>query len=710
MFGNRLTFPLFLCAVLMLTVPDVWANHSTLRSNPFNTNPVNTSGQPTSSFRTDLREMLDHEIAQYSGRLRSPFVYAGGLHTTGGSCVGGTCTSPVVTNTEAFVPERIEESGTAIGYVAVATGDICWTIISADNNGIAGWTRVGSTAYYYQCEGDTTPNQPALPPNSTWLMDVRISSSTITTVNDLRRPASFALYGVYRIDDPLYGAVCNGTTDDTTAIQAALNAASEERGGAADGVRGGIVESPHGICRTGALTWYDGVSIKGQGKQVSEWRCNTSAVLLTQAGGATNVHDGTIKDIKLNGNSQCTQALVITDQARWTMENVIIDGFTTRGINAIGSLVFRIEKSEILSSVIGITASTSSNSEPNAVVIRDTSIQSNTTYGVEWLGGSLLILDNVDAESNGTAGNASTGGVRASGLCANGEGIGIIIENSWLEGNHGHSAIRFQAAAAAPCWHIVRNTHIITGTRTYGVQVSGSNVSYILDNVVAQNAATADFDDDSGISRGVVVNSQSTSASFTTVTTRQPEPAGQDDVVWNYQGNITFNMGTSDTFLLSGTGVRLGLVSTPASGVDVQLGNFDGTQTTDDVVIRIASINYVTTSSRGAGMEFNVPHVAAGAANNISLSMSVRNDANTGEGALGILRLHKDAGSDLGQWEIRPSSGAGTHVDGIVVNATTTAEDMRLLLYDVTGATGKQVVRGAADSCGTGYRCLRILN
>ena len=169
-----------LVVVLLLLPITLWANHSTLRVDPFNTNPVNINGQPSASFGTQLRENLDHEGAQRDGAHSSPFIATGGIHGTSSSLI-----SPAFA-TEAFVPERVNQVSTAITYAALAN-DVCWTIISSDNNGITGWTRVGSTSYYYKCEGDTTPDQPSLPPNSANLMLVQISGSAIATVTDLRR-------------------------------------------------------------------------------------------------------------------------------------------------------------------------------------------------------------------------------------------------------------------------------------------------------------------------------------------------------------------------------------------------------------------------------------------------------------------------------------------------------------------------------------------
>jgi hypothetical protein len=173
---------LVMFVLLTICVVPVFANHSTLRIDPFNTNPINTSGQPGANFSTQLREMLDHELAQTSGRSFQPYVFSGGTHGT----AGGLTSSAFAT--EAFVPERVNQTSTAITYTG-ANNTTCWTIVSADNDGIASWTRVGTTGYYYQCEtnGDTTATEPTLPPNSAWLMRVTIDATpAISAVTDRR--------------------------------------------------------------------------------------------------------------------------------------------------------------------------------------------------------------------------------------------------------------------------------------------------------------------------------------------------------------------------------------------------------------------------------------------------------------------------------------------------------------------------------------------
>ena len=56
-----------------------------------------------------------------------------------------------------------------------------------------------------------------------------------------------------------FGAVCDGVTDDTNALQAALSYAN---------AHGVALTIPQGTCKTRALSWH-GESIGGLGKQVS---------------------------------------------------------------------------------------------------------------------------------------------------------------------------------------------------------------------------------------------------------------------------------------------------------------------------------------------------------------------------------------------------------------------------------------------------------
>ena len=241
----------------MLVTPGAWANHDGLRINPFYTNPINSSGQGTASFGPQLREALDHETAERDGEHWRPYVFSGGLHAA-----SSTLTSSAFA-TVAYVPERVSQTSTAITYAAVAN-DVCWTIISSDNNGITGWTRVGSGstgAYYYQCEGDSTPNEPALPANSTWLLRATVTESALVTVTDLRRTNQLPFTNVHFLD-PAIGGRCDGRTDDRTAFTAAIANLS--------GRGGGVLMLPQGTCTTTSTSTLltvnvDNITVVGSG-------------------------------------------------------------------------------------------------------------------------------------------------------------------------------------------------------------------------------------------------------------------------------------------------------------------------------------------------------------------------------------------------------------------------------------------------------------
>ena len=55
--------------VVVALVIFAFADHSALRTDEFNQNPINTSGQPGAGVGTQLREFLEHEIPQRRGRI-----------------------------------------------------------------------------------------------------------------------------------------------------------------------------------------------------------------------------------------------------------------------------------------------------------------------------------------------------------------------------------------------------------------------------------------------------------------------------------------------------------------------------------------------------------------------------------------------------------------------------------------------------------------
>ena len=118
-------------------------------------------------------------------------------------------------------------------------------------------------------------------------------------VRDLRQKSSQQLERSVKE----FGAVCDGTTDDTSALQTALNYAQ---------AHGVALTMPQGNCKTRTLTWH-GESMGGMGKQVSALTGYPGQdVLATAADSAnmpanTRLHDLTI-NVDVSLDVSCTPA------------------------------------------------------------------------------------------------------------------------------------------------------------------------------------------------------------------------------------------------------------------------------------------------------------------------------------------------------------------------------------------------------------------
>ena len=192
--------------MLCLTALYAFANHSTLRNDSFNPLP----DAQTSGFRSDSRIFWGHEQAQRDGEAFAPFVVSGGTHPTSVSLTS------IAFATVARVPERISQVVTAITYTGIANGT-CFTIISSQNAGIAGWTRVGTTAYYFQC--NATNARPTLPANSTWLMQITQNvAGTALLIVDTSIARQNPLTATPVFSPRLCGATSGGVVDAAAAL------------------------------------------------------------------------------------------------------------------------------------------------------------------------------------------------------------------------------------------------------------------------------------------------------------------------------------------------------------------------------------------------------------------------------------------------------------------------------------------------------------
>lgn len=158
----------------------------------------------------------------------------------------------------------------ASGFIPFTAGDSVY-IKATDNGGLA----IGMIAFYDSkfdiISGFPNPALPLVAPtNTAWMRfssnttNGVIGNATVNTSNANYAPFEMALVNVdyakqSKYDVKKYGAIGNGTNDDTTAIQLALNAANT--------AGGGTVYFPDGTYLVStALTVYSNTALKGQSK------------------------------------------------------------------------------------------------------------------------------------------------------------------------------------------------------------------------------------------------------------------------------------------------------------------------------------------------------------------------------------------------------------------------------------------------------------
>lgn len=136
---------------------------------------------------------------------------------------------------------------------------------------------------------------------------------------------------VFNVKSPTYGAIGNGTTDDTAAVQAAITAAA---------VAGGTVLFPAGTYRcTAALTLATNVNLLGVGAAASTLKLDSAAASLLTWTSATANQRSVITSLGFTNAQANTGAFAVVDalaNLKVTFDQCKFDGFT---VNASARLI-----------------------------------------------------------------------------------------------------------------------------------------------------------------------------------------------------------------------------------------------------------------------------------------------------------------------------------------------------------------------------------
>lgn len=300
------------------------------------------------------------ELAATTGDLHPCVVISGGLHGLSGNKVSPTFACKAYSQ---VTGRYIDQPTHTIDYGAVgaANTDTCWTIMHETMVGnITTFQRVPGTHYLVDV---TSGTRPVLPSGAAFLMQVTISGGAITAVTDLRNgdasrndvdaaslPVGIPHMQVHRRDleggvweygsgtwyavphqvanvmDAAFGAKRDGVTDDTAAIQRALDAAKR-------------VYFPAGVYlikggsnnQTDGLALNDGQEIFGDGwgSVLKQDTSSVYAISVNRYNGGTTTVAGNKVNIRLH-NLQLLGTVVA---------DAFFDGRTLLNINAASDLV-----------------------------------------------------------------------------------------------------------------------------------------------------------------------------------------------------------------------------------------------------------------------------------------------------------------------------------------------------------------------------------
>lgn len=233
-----------------------------------------------------------------------------------------------------------------------------------------------------------------------------------------------------------FGAIGDGVTDDTAAIQAAIDAVFNAGGGTVYLPIGTYLVSSIVKNWPGAVT----VNIRGAGKRATKLKKKTGTLSpILDLSADLSVLDVYIElsDFWIEGNAKTNNGIKATRLARWSMRNLLIESCDV-GIDNYGSLVFSAYDCTIQSNSYGYRSQKSGTIRANLAQFFGGQIGANTILGMDIGDASGVHIYGTDLSANGTAGNTATGAIMLRATMDDETGYSSFSFNGgWLEANYG---------------------------------------------------------------------------------------------------------------------------------------------------------------------------------------------------------------------------------------------------------------------------------
>lgn len=236
-----------------------------------------------------------------------------------------------------------------------------------------------------------------------------------------------------------YGAKGDGITDDTAAIQAAIDYVYSSGGGTVYFPTGTYLVTSVVRNWTSPIT----VNIKGSGKRSTVLKkFDTSVTPILDFSGVPAMLEpySEISDLEINGNNvPSVDGLRVTNYGRWVLRDVFIQN-CNYGLYCRGGLVFDVYDCTFQANLYGYYCEKSANNVySNLVTFYGGQFSGNTTWGLYIKQASGVHIVGTDISFNGTSGNTGTGGIYYDVTMDDEIGYAVAsIKNAWFEGNFGN--------------------------------------------------------------------------------------------------------------------------------------------------------------------------------------------------------------------------------------------------------------------------------
>lgn len=238
---------------------------------------------------------------------------------------------------------------------------------------------------------------------------------------------------------PPYNVSANGQ-NQTSGIQAAIDFAYSNDGGTVVLPKGTLLVTTITKNWTASTT----VNIEGAGKKatiLSKFDSSTTPIFnFTTPSNQLETYSD-IRELSINGNNKTHHGIQLDSCARFNIFEVDIRN-CDHAIHNQGGLVFGIDSCTLQGNNYGLYSRKASTASVygNLITISRSQIASNIKAGIDFDQGAGLMLNEVDIELNGTAGDTTTGGIILGANLTQETGFSMVsLKNCWLEANKGRA-------------------------------------------------------------------------------------------------------------------------------------------------------------------------------------------------------------------------------------------------------------------------------